>query len=93
MQLWILLFADDVVIVTTTPQSMHRVFEQFDIFCGENALSINASKTEMLIYRYKSCTAPKEDFFVSGEYKFKIVDSFKYLGVHFTNTACPKYMI
>jgi hypothetical protein len=54
LNLWILLFADDVVIFTEHEHELRSIFNRFKVFCDVNGLSINADKTELMICNFGS---------------------------------------
>ena len=45
MQLCILLFADDAVLIAKSVKDLQILLNSFDEFCAENELRINTSKT------------------------------------------------
>lgn len=93
INLWILLFADDVVLVCEDDEQLRRIFLRFDSFCKENELQISETKTQVMITRQADKKKKIDNTFSCGKYNFKVVDNFKYLGVHFNEIADPRFMI
>ena len=49
LQLWLLLFADDLVLLSTTFNMISKLFDMVESFCNDNALNISVSKTELMV--------------------------------------------
>ena len=77
----ILLYADDVILLAQTYDSMHRLLELLKAFCDKSGLKVNVAKTKML-----SCTKGQVHTF---EFEGRIIESvtdFKYLGIEIPAT-------
>ena len=77
----ILLYADDVILLAQTYDSMHRLLELLKAFCDRSGLKVNVAKTKML-----SCTKGQVHTF---EFEGRIIESitdFKYLGIEIPAT-------
>ncbi len=55
-----LLFADDVVLISETMIKLQHIFFTFDNFCTERSLRVNASKTKLLVCGPLSQTYTKD---------------------------------
>ncbi len=55
-----LLFADDVALISETIIKLQHIFFTFDNFCAERSLRINASKTKLMVYGPLSQTYTKD---------------------------------
>ena len=49
MQFAILLFADDAVLVARDATELQNIANAFVTFCNENSLSVNTSKTKVML--------------------------------------------
>lgn len=78
MKLFLVLFADDQVLFSTSLQSMLNDIESY---CTAYGLKINVAKTKVLIFE-KSTRHTHYNFSLYNE-NLEVVNSFKYLGVYF----------
>ena len=81
LKIQILLYADDTVIFSETPEGLQKSLNCLAEYCKCWKLSINTEKTEIVIFskaRYRG----NFNFKLNGK-NISIVDSFKYLGVFF----------
>ena len=81
LKLFLILFADDQVLFSTSPTSLQSMLNDVETYCNACGLKINVAKTKALIFE-KSTRHSHYDFFLYNE-KLEIVTSFKYLGVYF----------
>ena len=81
LKLFLILFADDQVLFSTSPTSLQLMLNDVETYCNACGLKINVAKTKALIFE-KSTRHSHYDFFLYNE-KLEIVTSFKYLGVTF----------
>lgn len=88
LQLVILLFADDVVLLARTLEGLGHLFESFSTFCSSNHLRISRAKTQVMVVRDDNT-----DMVSFGSWQFKCVQEFKYLGLVFNKTASDVHMI
>ena len=51
LHLFILLFADDVVLLSWSREGLARLFEAFAAFCKANHLTISQEKTKVMVIR------------------------------------------
>ena len=80
MQLFILLYADDEEVFSKSPDALQSILHDIELYCGTWGLKINTAKTKDMIFvkgRHTTC-----DLYLN-DVKLDVVDSFKYLGVHF----------
>ena len=84
----LLAYADDIVILTESPHMLLRVLRYLEEYCNQNFLSVNEQKTEIVIFRKKGHKLSKEipNFYFAGS-KLKITDDYCYLGVIFSKTV------
>ncbi len=78
------MYADDVVLMATSPEDLRRLVDAMQVFCAEVGLSINKAKSEVVTFQRQGSPAPPIglDITVGGE-PLEQVQTFKYLGVEF----------
>ena len=78
--LFMILYADDAVVFAKSKETLQSLLQDIELYCGIWGLKVNTKKTKVVIIergRHTSC-----DLFLNN-IKLEVVDSFKYLGVHF----------
>ena len=73
--------ADDAVVFAKTKETLQSLLHDIELYCGIWGLKVNTNKTKFMILqrgRHPSC-----DHLFLNNIKLEVVDSFKYLGVHF----------
>jgi len=85
--LHILLFADDMVLLSTSPVFLQRKINTLQAYFSSLGLEVNLAKTKIVIFRKGGRVALGTKFYY-GEEEIEIVPSYTYLGVpfHFTGT-------
>ena len=86
VQLFLMLYADDQVLFSTSPTSLQLMLNDVETYCNAWGLKINVAKTKVLIFE-KGNFYTYYDFYLYGE-KLEIVTSFKYLGIYFFKNGC-----
>ena len=81
MKIFLLLYADDTVILSNTSENLQLTLKAFENYCEHWKLRINVDKTKVLIFE-KRRTRPVRQFFLN-ENEIEIVDSYCYLGILF----------
>lgn len=76
MKLFLILFADDQVLFTTSPTSLQSMLNDIEAYCTLWGLKINISKTKVLIFEKSS---RHSNFYLYNE-TLEIVASLKYFG-------------
>ena len=71
-------FADDGAIIAVSAAELQTGLNHFAEYCNENQLTINVSKTKVMIFGRGRI--PKAEFHINME-EIEIVKEFKYLGV------------
>ena len=77
-----LLYADDLVLLSSSAQGLQSKIDKLHQYCGDWCLSINSSKTKVLVFN-KAGRHIKQKFTYSDSL-IDCVQSYKYLGIHFT---------
>ena len=78
-----LLFADDVVLIADCPIKLQHLLDALGKWCKDNQMMINHDKTNFIHFRHpkkKLC----QSTFSCNETPIQYTDSYKYLGVEFT---------
>ena len=83
LKIFILLYADDIVVFANTPEELQRGLNMLNEYCKRWKLTINIAKTKILVFR-KGGILPRNIPFTYNGAPLEIVKSFKYLGIVFT---------
>ena len=74
-----LLYADDLIIISESPEGLQESLNRVDQYCKEWKLEINVKKTKVVIFR-QGIMKHKPSFHI-GNQEIDIVDQYKYLGL------------
>ena len=85
LSMYMILFADDIVLFTTDPESLQSQIDAVHRYSNKWGLKINVQKTKICIFEKKKSTR-NITFFIDNEI-VEIVDDFTYLGVNFSYTG------
>ena len=81
-----LLYADDMVLIATTPCGLQQQLDLLSEFCNSKGLQVNLAKTEIVVYRKAGSKLPQGlQWFYEGQ-QVQVSDSFRYLGVWLHST-------
>ncbi len=80
----ILVYADDIVLLTQNETEMQTLLDALHAWCATCKMSVNLEKSNILHFRPPSVEATKH-IFVFGENNIAIVDRYKYLGLVLTD--------
>ena len=83
LKLFVMLYADDTVILAETADDLQNALTQYSLYCDTWKLSINNSKTKIVIFARGRL--PDYRFRLIEE--IEIVPNYKYLGVMFSRTG------
>lgn len=81
LKLFVLLYADDTVIVSDNERSFQNLLNDFDTYCNEWKLSVNMSKTKVIVFGTNRLT--NYSFNLNGK-RIETVKEYKYLGILFS---------
>ena len=82
-----LLYADDLVLLSTTEIELQNNIDRVNAFCKNWGLAINIDKSKIMVFS-KAGRVSKDKFrFNLGGEEMEYVNHYKYLGVSISNTA------
>lgn len=76
------LFADDMILLASTPKGLQRQIDALANFCDLRRLTVNLSKTKVMIFNALKKDLADVHFYFIGE-EIEIATSYIYLGVQF----------
>ena len=80
LSLYLLLFADDAVIFSETPEGLQKSLDNFEIYCQKWNLTVNVDKTKIVVFRKGGILAQDESWTYNNQ-PVEIVSAFNYLGI------------
>lgn len=83
LKLYLLLYADDIVIFSETSVGLKKGLDILADYCDRWKLTVNTNKTKIMVFR-KGGTLPKDINFSYNGKTIEIVKKFVYLGITFT---------
>jgi hypothetical protein len=89
MDLFILLFADDLALVSTTPCGLQNQLNTLQESCDKMELNVNIEKTKVMVFRKGGFLGKHEKWFYNGK-RLEVVNSYCYLGYNFTTMVSVK---
>ena len=84
VKLFLLLYADDIVLFAHSPDELQSLLETLQNYCIRWKLTVNTSKTKIVIFR-KGGRLPRDLRFIYNGEEIEIVKQFSYLGIVFTS--------
>lgn len=84
LKIFILLYADDTVIVSDDPVSFQNMLNDFYNYCSTWKLQINMSKTKVIVF---GSNKPENFIFTINGDKIETVKEYKYLGILFSSSG------
>ena len=84
LNLYLLLYADDIVLFGKTSEDLQHALSILENYCNRWKLTVNTSKTKIMIFK-KGGRLPNDLHFVYNNKDIEIVNKFCYLGVVFTS--------
>ncbi|MCO5577073.1 hypothetical protein L7F22_030895 [Adiantum nelumboides] len=79
----ILLYADDIVLVSESAEGLQQHLRGLDDFCSQRGMTVNLGKTKVLIF-HTSARVRRQSSFTAAGGDIEITGSYVYLGVTFT---------
>jgi len=83
IQILIILFADDVALASYTTVGLQRQINILKEYADNFGMQVNLSKTKVIVFRKGGYLSQKEHWKYGNEL-LEVVNSYKYLGLHFT---------
>ena len=83
MKMFLLLYADDIIIFSESAEGLQEGLDFLHDYCNRWKLKVNVDKTKVMIFR-QGGTLPRNLKFYYNETEIDIVSSFSYLGIVFT---------
>lgn len=78
----LLLFADDLVLLSNSPEGLQSQLALLEEFCAQKAMCVNTSKTEIVVYRKtRDGTRNPLPTWTYAGVPIQVSDTFKYLGI------------
>lgn len=76
----ILLYADDLILMSENKEDMQRLLDVLGVWCNNNCLNVNFGKSKMIHFRNQSISRSDCIFKINGE-NIEYVSSYQYLGL------------
>lgn len=89
MELFILLFADDITLIATTPTGLQNQLDCLKQCCDQLKLEVNIDKTKIIVFRKGGFLSKFEHWTFNGM-KVEVVNEYCYLGFVFTTMLSHK---
>ena len=83
IELFILLFADDLVLLSTTIVGLQTQLRNLHMSAERLDLRVNMAKTKVVVFRKGGYLGARERWFYGGE-SVEVVNAYKYLGIYFS---------
>jgi hypothetical protein len=87
-KLFIILYADDTVLLSETSENLQENLNIFDKYCKEWKLQVNTQKTKVLIFGSRS--KKYNNYFKFNETILETTNEYKYLGLYLSRTKSFK---
>ena len=84
LQLYLLLFADDAVLLSETREGLQNQLNNFENYCTKWNLNVNIPKTKIVVFRKGGNLSQNDKWYYAGN-EIEAVNSFVYLGVVFSS--------
>ena len=85
MELFLLLFADDIALISDTKSGLQRQLSLLSPFCKEYKITVHIGKTKVVVFRKGGHLRNTDRWTYNGEY-IEVINSFQYVGLLFTQT-------
>ena len=83
VELFLLLFADDLALLSSTAMGLQNQLNHLNSMCKEHSLSINTEKSKVMVFRKGGFLGKNEKWFLEGN-EVEVVNSYTYLSYTFT---------
>ena len=82
LQLDCLMYADDIVIFSTSPEGLQNKLNVLGKYCDDRGMKVNIQKTKIIIFNKAGRTINQP--FVYKNSEIECVSNYKYLGIYYT---------
>lgn len=89
IELFILLFADDVALLSTTVYGLQNQLNLLKVCCDNLQLNVNKDKTKIMVFRKGGHLSKNEKWYYEGN-QLEVVNKYCYLGYTFTTMLSVK---
>ena len=79
LKIFILLFADDTVLISYTPHGLQNLIDQLQAYCTKRGITVNTDKTVVMVFKQGN-RVENTDMYYNGKH-LNVVAKFTYLGV------------
>ena len=83
LNLFLLMYADDLVIFSDTVVGLQTQLNSLEVYCKEWILKINVQQTTIVIFRNGGKLYDNEKFYINNNTEIEVVNKFTYLGLCF----------
>ncbi len=83
-KLFIILYADDTVILAESEKELQQQLDALHEYCIENKLSVNATKTKVMVFARSKARLRNIPDFRYGDSVLEVVENYTYLGIVFS---------
>jgi hypothetical protein len=84
LKLLVLLYADDTIILSNSPQDFQNSLNTFNNYCNDWHLTVNPNKTKIMVFGARQL---RNYNFKLGDHTIEITDQYHYLGVTFSSNG------
>ncbi|KAK6172852.1 hypothetical protein SNE40_016429 [Patella caerulea] len=86
VNLYLLMYADDTVLLSESPENLQNMLNTLSNYCYENNLNVNVNNSKIVIFKNGGKIRENETWTYEGK-DLEIVKSFNYLGVVFNHNG------
>jgi hypothetical protein len=79
----LLMYADDIVMLSSDPKSLQKMIDRLALYCDKWNLVLNLNKSKVMVFRNGGRYARAERWWYKGR-PVEVVNSYKYLGISLT---------
>ena len=87
IEIFMLLFADDVILLLSTPAGLQNQLNHLKIEADRLYLTVNLYETNILVFRMGGHLAARERWLYGYE-EVKVINTYKHVGMTFTTKLC-----
>lgn len=88
LRLYLLLYADDLVLLSRSREGLQQQLQALEAFCGAKGMEVNLSKTEAVVFRPAGTAFQQDWHWQCKGAPVPISQEFRYLGIIFHDEGC-----